>query len=67
MLKTKIEQIYQELLMRGWKELEDGSAYLNMDEDFVRKEVGKSAERKQIIGLVEWSRKWKFINMFSGK
>ncbi len=67
MLKKKIEQIYQELLLRGWKELEDGSAYLNMDEAFVRKEVGASAERKQIIALVNWARSWKVINLFSGK
>lgn len=67
MLKTKLEQIYNELLVRSWKESEDGSAYLNMDEPFVREEVGKSAERKQIIKLVEWGRKWRVLNLFSGK
>ena len=67
MLKNKLEQIYQELLVRGWKESLDGSAYLNMEEDFVRKEVGGSPERKQIIRLIEWGRKWKILNMFSGK
>ena len=67
MLKTELNKIYNELLVRGWKESTDGLGYLNHDEDFVRKEVGKSAERKQIIKLVEWARKWKVLNMFSGK
>jgi len=45
MTKNKLEQIYQELLLRHWNESLEGSAYLNHDEDFRRKEIGKSAER----------------------
>lgn len=62
--KAKLEQIYQEILMRSWNESEDGSTYLDYDEEFVRSEIGKSAERWQLIKLVNFARKWKIINLF---
>lgn len=67
MLKSKLNQIYNELLIRPWNESLDGSGYLNHDEEFTRSEIGKSKERIQIIRFVEWGRKWKVLNMFSGK
>ena len=61
MEKTKLSQIYNELLMREPDELADG--YLSHEEEFCRAEVGKSEERQQIIRLVEWARAWNVFNL----
>jgi len=64
--KEKLNTIYNELLLRDWNELEDGDGYLNHNDDFVRKEIGNSKERWQLIHLVAWARKWRVVNFFSG-
>jgi hypothetical protein len=69
---AQLNIISNELLFR---DADDGlkKAYLGQnnqalyDEDFVRKELGKSKERWQIINGVNWLKKWKVINLFSGK
>ena len=61
-IREKLSQIYNELLMREPDESADG--YLNHDEDFVREAIGKSPERWQLIAFVNWGRAFKIINLF---
>ena len=67
MLKTELNKIYNELLLRDWKESTDGLGYLNHSKEFARAEIGKSPERWKIINLYNWAKKWHVINMFSSK
>ena len=54
MTTEKLNQIYNELLVRDADSLADG--YLGYDEEFVRAEVGESEERKRIIRIIELAR-----------
>ena len=56
---TKLHQIYQELLLREPDEF--AKPYLKFDEEYVRKELGKSKERKEIIKWINRLRKIKLI------
>jgi len=62
MTKEKLNQIYNELLLRDWNEQKDGSGYLNHYKDFVRKEIGKSDERWKIIRVVNFARIFRIIS-----
>jgi len=69
---AQLNIISNELLFR---DADDGlkKAYLGQnnqplyDKDFVRKEIGNSKERWQYIRVINWSRKWRVVNLFSGK
>ena len=41
MTKSKLNFIYEELLLRPWNEQKDGVGYLNHNEEFVREQIGK--------------------------
>lgn len=58
--KKKLTEIYHELLCREPDNFAKG--YLAYDEDFVRKELGKSKERQQLIKVVNFARKLRFIS-----
>jgi hypothetical protein len=48
--QVKLNQIFNELLFRNYDDM--AQVYLKKEEEFVREEVGKSQERKNLIALV---------------